>query len=119
MTPPECLREAERLGAHYQLAISQLIDDWRRASPAQREQWAAEPLVQSSPLAGLIAGTVSALCRETGTPAPRWLETLGSPEPFFAFPAKSFEMRLRLMLESPAPFKIRKVFVPRDYLSRA
>jgi hypothetical protein len=119
MTAIECLESALRGGDHYQLAINEFVDDFRRASPEERLRMVALPITRMGHLEGLVASVVSALCRETETPPPSWLERIGSPDPFFAFPAKSYAMRVRLMMESPAPFKIRNVFVPRDYLARA
>jgi hypothetical protein len=119
MTAVECLERARSDEPRYQLFINEFIDEFRRASPDERARSVAQPILQMGRLEGLVAGVVSALCRETGTPSPEWLERVGSPEPYFPFPAKSYAMRVRLMMESPAPFKIRKVFVPRDYLSRA
>jgi hypothetical protein len=119
MKATECVERAGAAGPHYQLAVNEFIDEFRRSATAERERMVAEPIAAMGKIEGLVAGVVSALCRETATPAPRWLQTVGSPEPFFAFPARSYAMRVRLMMESPAPFKIRNVFVPRDYLSRA
>lgn len=103
----------------WQREINQFVDDFRRASPGERARRMEAPITEPHVMAGLIAGVLSALCRETDTAVPEWVGETGSPEPFFVLPARGFELRLRLMIESPPAFRIRNVFVPASYLSRA
>ncbi|WP_394824081.1 hypothetical protein [Pendulispora albinea] len=115
----DCLRQAKEAKEAYQRPINAFIDAFRRASPEEKLRLVETPILESGALEGLVAAVVSALCRESGVAWPKWVETIHSPKPFFAFPARSYALRVRLMFESPAPFRIRNVFVPANYLSRA
>lgn len=119
MTAAECLVQAQALGDAYQLAINAFVDVFRRATPGEKLALVGAPIDDRGPLPALVAGVVSYLCHEAGIPTPPWTEGITSPTPHFVLPAKSFEMRVRLMLESPPPFRNRHVYVPEDYLSRA
>jgi hypothetical protein len=118
-TVRELLRQCGEGRADAQLHIGAFVDDFRRAYAAEREMMIADGPERSGNLEGLISAIVSALCRESGMAPPGWVERIHSPEPFFVFPARGFALRLRLMLESPPPFRARNVFVPENYLARA
>ena len=119
MTARECVAAARQAGDAFQPIINAFVDDFRRAEARERDALIRDPIGRPGTIEGLVAAVVSQLCRETGMPAPPWVQHIGRPVPFFAFPARSFELRLRLMIESPPPFRVRNVFVPENYLHRA
>ena len=119
MTAAELLVEMQGSPEHYQLFVNDFIDAFRRASDEVRGAMVSAGPERSGRLEGLTAAVVSALTREVGLPAPRWVESVGSPEPFFIPDAKGYALRVRLMLESPSPFRVRNIFVPANYLARA
>jgi hypothetical protein len=88
MTAREVLVLCHEAGEHLQLHVNEFVDEFRRASASRRAKIVAEPIEASGQMEGLVAAVVSALCRETEVPAPAWVSHVGSPEPFFAFPAR-------------------------------
>jgi hypothetical protein len=118
-TARELVERCLAAGDHWQLEVNAFVDEFRRAGPEGKVSMAAVGPERVGRFEGLVAAVVSALCREAAVDAPPWLREIGSPEPFFAFPARGFALRLRLMLESPPPFRIRNIFVPENYLDRA
>jgi len=119
MTARECVEAARRAGETWQRPINEFVDEFRRAGEGERRAMMADGIDACGPLEGLVAAVVSALAREVGLTPASWVGEVGSPVPFFALPATSFEMRLRLMIESPPAFRIRNVFVPESFLARA
>ena len=119
MNVPELLTACRQDRAHFQLHVNDFVDEFRRVTAVARVAMVAAAPTTTGPLEGLAAAVVSALCHETGLEAPTWVAETASPEPFFVLPARSFALRLRLMLESPPPFRTRNVFVPETYLARA
>jgi hypothetical protein len=102
-----------------QLHVNVFVDEFRAASPGDKVTMIAEGPENSGAVEGLVAAVVSALCREAPITAPGWVRSVHSPEPYFAFPSIGIALRVRLMLESPAPFRTRNVFVPENSLTRA
>lgn len=119
MTVLDWLERSAREPHLMQLLLNAFVDEFRAAGPEERRVMVAAGPGHDGRLEGLASAVVSHLCRETGTPAPGWVQRVRSSEPFFVFPAEGFELRLRLMLESPPAFRARNVFVPEHYLSRA
>lgn len=119
MTVRDLLAHASREPDRCQLYVYAFVDAFRRARSDERSAMIADGPTGNGRLEGLASAVVSALCREAGTEAPFWVRQIHSPHPFFVMPATSFALRVRLMLESPPPFRARNVFVPENYLSRA
>lgn len=118
MTARELVERCEQ-NHDYQRWINAFVDDFRNAGDDQGLTLVADPPGRTGRFAGLVAALVDALCRERALQVPVWVRTTGSPEPFFVLAASGYALRLRLMLESPPPFRARNVFVPENYLSRA
>ncbi len=119
MPVPDLITACRTDPEHFQLHLNGFMDDLRRL-PVEQMVASLEPgPTTEGQLEGLTAAIASAICRERGVEPPKWVGETGSPTPYFPLPARGLALRVRLMIESPMAFKIRNVFVPENYLSRA
>ncbi len=100
---------------HWRIYLMDFVDDFR---------YYKDPLALFNPFAlagdkwdALLASTAEALCDEMGIDVPEWLE--GVPacvEPYFVSGME--DLKAIAIVESPLRFRIRKIFVLENFLSR-
>lgn len=89
-----------------------------RAGPAPELIFTPPATELDRSLAGLLASTIDTLCAEQGWPDPDWSASVKSlPHPWFVSGVEN--LKASALLESPARFRRRNLFVLSNFLSRA
>lgn len=100
---------------HWALFLMGFVDDFRHYRDTRS---IAEPLPYTDPrLDPLLASTAESLCDELGLEAPDWLAQVPAcPTPWFVAGVEN--LKAIALAESPLRFRIRKIFVLKNFLSR-
>jgi hypothetical protein len=108
------------------IALGDFLDDWYRADPDQRALMVAEPIAiaESDPnrrWAALFAAVVDWLCWITAprVEPPAWIadDIFTLPEPWFV--SEGASLHDWQLIESPAPFRMRRIYTDSSIVSRA
>jgi hypothetical protein len=100
---------------HWPVALMDFVDDFRyHKNPVA----IAEPVDNTDPqVDALLASTAEYLCDELGLEHPGWLSTVPAcPTPWFVSGIEN--LKAITLVESPLRFRIRKIFVLENFLSR-
>lgn len=105
----------ERDPQHWCVHLMDFVDDFRYYKDPHA---IAEPFVRREPqMDALLASTAEALCDEMSLTPPRWLSAIPAcEEPFFVGGLEN--LKAISIVESPLRFRIRKIFVLENFLSR-
>lgn len=108
------------------IALGDFLDDWRRAETDQRPLLVFDPIrikadEANRRWAALFAAVADWLCwtSEPRIEAPVWTNeaVFDLPEPWFVIPGEA--MRSWQLVESPAPFRMRRIFTDASIVARA
>lgn len=100
---------------NWRIYLMDFVDDFRRH---KSDHAVAEPFASADGnLDALLASTAEYLCDEQGILPPEWLAKVPPcRDPWFV--AGMDSLRAIALVESPAPFRARKIFVLENFLSR-
>lgn len=112
----ETKQQIEADPEHWQIHLMNFVDDFRyyRSVSALATPF---PLT-NPPMDALLASTVEYLCHELQLEAPQWIREIpASPDPWFVSGLES--LKAITLVETPVWFRVRKIFVLANFLSRA
>lgn len=99
----------------WKVALMDFVDDFRRCKDPKAID---EPFSRGDErIDAVLAGVIESLCDELNLPVPAWLNEIPAcKEPFFVSGLE--DLKAIAIVESPLRFRIRKVFVLENFLSR-
>jgi hypothetical protein len=102
---------------HWRIPLMDFVDDIRRSKDRSA---IAEPFDASGDpwLAPMLAAVIEHLCLELGWGPPAWLFTI-PPTPRAWFVSGIESLKAIALVESPAAFRARRIFVLANFLHRA
>lgn len=100
----------------WKVALMDFVDDFRRHKDPKAIE---KPFLRGDErIDAVLAGVIESLCDELNLPVPTWLNGVPAcKEPFFVSGLE--DLKAIAIVESPLRFRIRKVFVLENFLSRA
>ena len=111
----EVKRQIENDETHWAVYLMDFVDDFRHYRDAQTLD--APFALDNRQLDALLASTAEHLCDELALTPPAWLETVPPCQtPYFVSGVES--LKSFTLAQSPARFRIRKIFVLENFLSR-
>lgn len=115
ITLKETKQQIEREPQHWCMHLMNFVDDFRYYKD---ERAINEPFIPSErKMDALLASTAEALCDEMGVEPPAWLDEIPECEqPYFVSGFES--LKAISIVESPLRFRLRKIFVLENFLSR-
>jgi hypothetical protein len=111
----ELKKEIESDPQNWAIHLMDFVDDFRRCKDASA---ISEPFAfDNERLDALLASTVETLCDEMHLPSPAWLQDVPACDaPYFVSGVE--DLKSFSIVQSPARFRLRKIFVLENFLSR-
>ena len=100
---------------HWQIPLMDFVDDFRCYRDIKAVEHGIEPTHPK--FDALLASSVEYLCRENDLPIPSWVYDIEPlSDPWFVSGLEN--LKAMALSESPAAFRIRKIFVLENFLQR-